>query len=63
MPDKKRFLLRLPPDVYVDVQRLAAAELRSVNAEIEHLLRLALKQRLGGARSTDVSKESEDEPS
>ena len=42
---KKAFALRLDPAVYAAIERLASAELRSVNAEIEMLLREALKSR------------------
>ena len=42
---KKAFPLRLDPAVYAAVERLASAELRSANAEIEMLLREALKAR------------------
>ena len=42
---KKAFALRLDPAVYAAVERLAAAELRSSNAEIEILLREALERR------------------
>lgn len=42
---KKAFALRLDPAVYAAVERLASAELRSANAEIEILLREALKAR------------------
>ena len=45
MPDKKAFALRLDPAVHAAVERLAAAELRSANAQIEMLLREALKAR------------------
>jgi len=45
MADKKAFLLRLDPAVWSALERLAQAELRSVNAEIEFLLREALVQR------------------
>jgi hypothetical protein len=44
-PGKKAFLLRLPPDVWEQLERLAAAELRSVNGQIEYLLREALARR------------------
>lgn len=43
--DKKAFALRLDPALYAALARLAGAELRSVNAEIEFLLREALKAR------------------
>jgi hypothetical protein len=42
---KKAFALRLDPALHAAVERLAANELRSVNAEIEVLLREALLRR------------------
>lgn len=42
MAAKKAFLLRLDPAVWSQLERLARAELRSVNAQIEYLLRDAL---------------------
>lgn len=45
MADKKAFLLRLDPAVWAELERLAQAELRSVNAQIEFLLRDALARR------------------
>jgi hypothetical protein len=44
-PDKKAFLLRIDPQLWAEVERLAAADLRSANAEIEFLLREALARR------------------
>ena len=44
-PDKKSFLLRIDPAVWLELERLAAADLRSVNAQIEFLLREALARR------------------
>jgi hypothetical protein len=44
-PQKKAFALRLDPAVHAAVERLAAAELRSANAQIEMLLREALERR------------------
>jgi hypothetical protein len=44
-PDKKSFLLRIDPAVWQELERIAAADLRSVNAEIEFLLREALDRR------------------
>lgn len=44
-PAKKAFALRLDPAVHAVIERLAASELRSANAEIEMLLREALKAR------------------
>ena len=48
-PDKKSFLLRIDPVVWAEIERLAAAELRSTNAQVEYLLRTALAARLGGS--------------
>ena len=45
MAERKAFLLRLDPRVWVELERLAQADLRSVNAEIEFLLREGLRQR------------------
>lgn len=42
---RKAFALRLDPALYAAIERLAAAELRSANAEIEILLREALGRR------------------
>jgi hypothetical protein len=44
-PDKKSFLLRLDPTVAAAIEALAAQELRSVNGQIEWLLREALRRR------------------
>ncbi|HWH83517.1 MAG TPA: hypothetical protein VNU71_14900 [Burkholderiaceae bacterium] len=44
-PDKKSFLLRIDPALWAEIERLAAAELRSVNAQVEYLLRDALRTR------------------
>jgi len=50
-PGKKPFLLRIDPLLWAEVERLAAQELRSANAQVEYLLRDALRQRgrLGSA--------------
>lgn len=45
MTAKKAFPLRLDPALYDALQRVADAELRSINAEIEVLLREALARR------------------
>lgn len=50
-PDKKAFLLRVDPALWTALERLAAQELRSVNGQVEYLLREAL-----AARGIQVSK-------
>ncbi|MFM9827252.1 MAG: toxin-antitoxin system HicB family antitoxin [Sphingomonas sp.] len=42
---KKAFPLRLDPALYAAIERTAAADLRSVNAQVEYLLREALARR------------------
>ena len=44
MAERKPFLLRLPPEVYDALQGWAAAELRSLNGQLEFLLRRALSE-------------------
>jgi hypothetical protein len=43
--DKKSFLLRLPQRVFDELRRLAERDMRSINGQIEWLLREALKER------------------
>lgn len=51
-PDKKSFALRIDPVLWAQIERLAAAELRSVNAQVEYLLREAVRTRTGGKNLT-----------
>ena len=44
MAERKSFPLRLDPMVFDSLQRWAAADLRSLNAQIEFLLRRALRE-------------------
>jgi hypothetical protein len=44
MSEKKRFLLRLDSDLYAMLEKWAADELRSVNAQMEYLLTEAGKK-------------------
>lgn len=44
-PPKKAFPLRIDPALFAAVERIAAADLRSANAQIEVLLREALARR------------------
>jgi hypothetical protein len=43
--ERKGFLLRLPPALLDELNRWAAEDLRSVNAQIEFLLRDAVRRR------------------
>lgn len=44
MAEKKKFLLRVEPELYAALEKWAADELRSVNAHIEYLLTDAAKR-------------------
>jgi hypothetical protein len=44
-PGKKAYPLRIDPALWEELQRLASRDLRSVNAEIEFLLREGLARR------------------
>jgi hypothetical protein len=44
MSEKKKFLLRIDSNVYAALEKWAASDLRSINAQIEFLLTDALKK-------------------
>jgi hypothetical protein len=54
MAERKSFLLRLDPETFEAVQRWAADDLRSVNGQVEFLLRRALAD-AGRAPGRDAS--------
>ncbi|QDU65568.1 toxin-antitoxin system HicB family antitoxin [Engelhardtia mirabilis] len=61
--DRKAFLLRLPPKLHAELRRWANTELRSLNGQIEFLLRDAVERRRGrgdGAPADEA--ESEEDP-
>jgi hypothetical protein len=43
--ERKSFLLRLPPELWKEIEKWAADELRSVNGQVEYLLRQAVMRR------------------
>ncbi len=47
MEQRKQFLLRMDPALWAELERWAADELRSVNGQIEYLLRQAVAKRKG----------------
>lgn len=47
MAARKAFLLRIDPELWAELERWAAGELRSVNGQIEFLLREAVRKRRG----------------
>ena len=64
-PGKKSFLLRIDPALWAEVERLAAQELRSVNAQVEYLLREGLARRgrrAGAGQATGNERDPPPEP-
>jgi hypothetical protein len=57
MAERKAFLLRIDPELYEALSRWAADELRSLNGQIEYLLRQAMVQS-GRARNKGSQKGS-----
>lgn len=49
---RKALLLRLSPELHAELRRWADQDLRSLNGQIEYLLRDALKRRGRSARET-----------
>jgi len=47
MAERKSFLLRIDPALWDDLESWAQDELRSVNGQIEYLLRQAVQKRKG----------------
>ena len=45
MAERKAYLLRIDPELWAEIERLAQAELRSANGQVEFLLREALARR------------------
>jgi hypothetical protein len=51
---RKQFLLRVDPELWNELEHWAADDLRSVNAQVEWLLREAVRRRKGGRRTADA---------
>lgn len=51
--ERKPFLLRIPPDLWRELEKWAADELRSVNGQIEYLLRQAVNGRKRGQETKE----------
>ena len=53
MPKKKSLLLRIDPELWTDLNAWAQDELRSLNGQIEYILRGAVRKRKGQAASEE----------
>ncbi len=58
-PEKKRFLLRVDPRLHASIERWAADDFRSVNAQIEFLLAEAVRA-AGRGKGVDPDAGSDD---
>jgi hypothetical protein len=56
--DRKAFLLRIDPELWRELEAWAADELRSVNGQIEFLLRQAVQKRKRAQAVEDESDRS-----
>jgi hypothetical protein len=66
MKSRKSFLLRISPALYESLEALAQQEMRSVNGQIEFLLKEAVRQRGRPVEESEASgqnESSEGEPS
>ena len=62
MAERKSFLLRMDPALWDDLESWAQSELRSVNGQIEYILRQAVNKRKGEkAASPPGAEESPEE--
>jgi hypothetical protein len=63
MAERKPFLLRIDPGLWSDLEAWAADELRSVNGQIEYLLKQAILKRKGGLKPTpNLENQQPEEP-
>ena len=63
MGEKKKLLLRIDPDLFEALERWSADEFRSVNAQIEYLLRQVARKegrlRKDGSPQAETTEESD----
>ena len=55
--ERKPFLLRIPAELWNELEKWAADDLRSVNGQIEFLLRQAVNKRKSAAAKTQKEEE------
>lgn len=51
--ERKAFLLRIDPELWSELETWAADELRSVNGQVEYVLRHAVQKRKKAAAAAD----------
>ena len=63
MKPRKTFLLRMSPELYEALEAWPQQELRSVNGQIEYVLKEAVRQRGRRVAEADEENPAEDQPS
>jgi len=61
MMARKQFLLRIDPELWKQLEKWAADDLRSVNAQVEWLLREAVRKRKGSRARQDRPRQDDKE--
>ncbi|MFV1967803.1 MAG: hypothetical protein ACC628_20425 [Pirellulaceae bacterium] len=61
MNKRKSFLLRMNPGLYREIEAWAQQELRSINGQIEYLLKEAVSRHRGTDRPDDSAREPSSE--
>ena len=62
MAERKSFLLRIDPGLWCELEAWAGDELRSVNGQIEFLLKQAVQRRKGAVAPSEKREEQGNEP-
>lgn len=60
MAVRKQYLLRVDPTLWAEIEKWAADELRSVNAQVEYILRDAVRRRGRSGRVAEGDREDQD---
>jgi len=60
MAERKPFLLRIDPELWADLEAWAQDELRSINGQIEYVLRQAVQKRKGGFGLSNTDSKKKD---
>ena len=60
--ERKSFLLRIDPELWAELEAWAGDELRSVNGQVEYLLRQAVKKRKKTAPNSNENPDSSAKP-
>jgi len=61
MKERKAFLMRIDPALWAELEAWAQDELRSVNGQVEMILKRAVMKRKGAAKPPSVADKREEE--